>query len=81
MQKNPPKYLTGIFWRNGLIVCFYTTQKYRFKAREGLIIEWTFNDLFHDAVTVILTSRMGVSEMVVNVGNIVNVIYGIIHSG
>ena len=40
-----------------------------FTPREGVIIECPLNDLFHDVVTVILTSRMGVSEMVVNVGN------------
>ena len=50
-------------------------------SREGIIIECPLNDLFHDVVTVILTSRMGVSEMVVNVGNVVTVICGIIHSG
>ena len=44
-----------------------------------MIIECPLNDLFHDVVTVILTSQMGVSEMVVNVGNVVTVIYGIIH--
>ena len=49
--------------------------------REGVIIECPLNDFFHDAVNVILMSRMGVSEMVVNVGNIVTVIYGIIQSG
>ena len=38
-------------------------------------------DLFQDVVTVILMSWMGVSEMVVNVSNIVTVIYGIIHIG
>ena len=48
--------------------------------REGVIIKCPLNDLFHFAVTVILTSRMGVSEMVVNVGNVITVIYGIIHS-
>ena len=46
--------------------------------REGVIIENPLNDLFHDVVTVILTSRMGISEMVVNHGNFVTVIYGII---
>ena len=36
---------------------------------------------FHDVVTVvILTSRMGVSEIAVIVGNVVTVIYVIIHS-
>ena len=50
-----------------------------FISREGMIIECPLNDLFHDVVTVILTSQMG-SEMVVNVGNVVTVIYGIIHS-
>ena len=45
-----------------------------FESREGLIIKCPLNDLFHDVVTIILTSRMGVSEMVVNVGNIVTVI-------
>ena len=49
------------------------------EPREGVIIECPLNDLFHNVVTVILTSRMGVSEMVVNVGNVVTVIYGIIH--
>ena len=49
-------------------------------AREGVIIECPLNDLFHDVVTVILTSRMGVSEMVMNFGNVVTVIYGTIHS-
>ena len=48
--------------------------------REGVIIEFPLNDLFHDIVTVILTSQMGVSEMVINVGNIVTIIYGIIQS-
>ena len=48
-------------------------------SREGVIIECPLNYLFHDVVTVILTSQMGVSEMVVNVGNVVTVIYGIIH--
>ena len=45
-----------------------------------MIIECPINDLFHDVLTAILMSRMGVSEMVVNVGNVVTVIYGIIHS-
>ena len=49
-------------------------------TREGVIIECPLNDLFHDVLTVILKSQMGVSEMVVNVGNVVIVIYGIIHS-
>ena len=48
--------------------------------REGVIIECPLNDLFRDIVTVILTPQMGVSEMVVNVGNVVTVIYRIIHS-
>ena len=43
--------------------------------REGVIIECPLNDLFHNAVTVILMSRMDVSEMVVNVGNVVTVFY------
>ena len=47
-------------------------------AREGLIIKCPLNDYFHNIVTVILTSQMGVSEMVVNVSNVVTVIYGII---
>ena len=38
--------------------------------REGVNIECPLNDLFHEAVTVILTPQMGVSEMVGNVGNI-----------
>ena len=45
-----------------------------------MIIECPLNDLFHDVVTVILTSQKG--EMVVNVGNVGNVItviYGMIH--
>ena len=45
-----------------------------------MIIECPPNDLFHDVLTVILTSRMGVSEMVVNVDNVVTIIYGIIHN-
>ena len=49
-------------------------------ARDGMIIEWPLNGQFHDAVTDVLTSLTGVSEMVVNVGNIVTVIYAIIHS-
>ena len=49
-------------------------------AREGMIIECPLNDLFHNFVTLILTSQMGVSEMVVNIGNVVTMIYGIIHS-
>ena len=49
------------------------------EPREGVIIECPLNDLFHDDVTVILTLRMGVREMVVNVGNVVTLIYGIIH--
>ena len=51
------------------------------QSREGVIIECPLDDLFHDVVTVILTSQMGVSKMVVNVGIVVTVIYGIIHSG
>ena len=46
-----------------------TTPRKGPNAREGVIIECPLNDLFHDVVTVILTSCMGVSEMVVNVGN------------
>ena len=45
-----------------------------------MIIECPLNDLFHDVVTIILRSRMGVSEMVVNVSNDVTAINGIIHS-
>ena len=48
---------------------------------KGVIIECPLNDLFHDIMTVILTSRIGVSEMVGNVGNVITVINGIIHSG
>ena len=48
--------------------------------REGVIIECPQNDLFHNVVTVILKSQMGVSEMVLNVGNVITVIYGILHS-
>ena len=54
-------------------------QSRNIKAREGVIIECPLNYLFHDVVTIILASRMGVSEMVVNVGNVVTLIYGIIH--
>ena len=38
------------------------------------------NGLFHNVVTVIITSRTGVSEVVVNVGNVSNIIYDINHS-
>ena len=55
-------------------------EQVRLKSREGVIIECPLNYLFHDVVTVILMSQMGVSERVVNVGNVVTVIYGIIHS-
>ena len=33
------------------------------KAREGVIIECPLNGLFHDVVTVIITSRMAVREL------------------
>ena len=36
-----------------------------------MIIECPLKDLFHDVTTVILTSRMGVSEIVLIVGNII----------
>ena len=52
-------------------------EQVRLKSREGVIIECPLNYLFHDVVTVILMSQMGVSEMVVNVGNVVTVIYSI----
>ena len=45
-----------------------------------MIIECPLNDLFHDVVAVILTSQMDVSEIVLNVANVVTVIYGIINS-
>ena len=44
------------------------------RPREGVIIEWPLNGQFHDAVTVILTSRTAVSGVVKNVGNVVIVI-------
>ena len=53
---------------------------HRTLSREGVILKYPLKDLFHDVVTVILTSQMGVSEIVVIVGNVVTVIYGIIHS-
>ena len=46
----------------------------RFQPREGAIIECPLSGLFHDLVTAIITSRIGVSEMVVNIGNVVTVI-------
>ena len=33
-----------------------------FKPREGVIIEWPLNDLFHDPCDVLLTSRKAVSN-------------------
>ena len=50
------------------------------ESREGVIIECPLNDLFHDVVTAILASQMGISEMVMNVGNVVTMMYGIIRS-
>ena len=46
---------------------------------ESVIIEWPRKGQFHDAVTNVLMSRTGVSEMVVNVGNVISEIYGIIN--
>ena len=40
-----------------------------------MIIEWPPNGQFHDARDIILTSQMAIREMVVNIGNVVNMIY------
>ena len=40
-----------------------------------MIIEWPLKLQFHNVVIDVLTSRTAVSEVVENVGNIVNVIY------
>ena len=45
-------------------------------SREGLIIEYPINGLFHDPRNIILMSQMAISEVVANVGNDVKVIYG-----
>ena len=42
--------------------------------REGVIIEWSLNGQFQDAVTNILTSWTAVSGVAENVGNVINVI-------
>ena len=42
-------------------------------------MECPLKDLFQDMVTAILRSRMGVSKMVMIVGKVITVIYGIIH--
>ena len=47
---------------------------HRSTAREGVIMEWTLNGQFHEAVTDILTSWTTVSGVVENVGNVVIVI-------
>ena len=44
-------------------------------AREGVIIECPLNDLFHELVIDVLTSRTDVSEVVENVDNVLTVIY------
>ena len=57
----------------------YIQIKYNIKAllpREGVIIECPVSGLFHDFLPVIIMSRTGVSEMVVNVSNVVIMIYG-----
>ena len=43
--------------------------------REGVIIEWPLKWQFHDVLSDVLTSQKAVSEVVENVGNVVNVIY------
>ena len=44
--------------------------------REGFTIKWPLKWQFHDFVISILTSRTAVSEVVKNVSNVVNIIYG-----
>ena len=38
-------------------------EKTGMSPREGVINVWTQNNLLHDLVNVIITSRMGISEM------------------
>ena len=52
--------------QGGVIICSFT---FGYLLREGVIIEWPLNGLFHDARDIILMSRTDIREMKDNVNN------------